>query len=343
MDSYLYRLASANRMDTETLRLLVTGDRRKSARPRTAVLSRLSGRSEHTLLCALPELTVPGLKETCPMGPLMWWGAGPGCRLCNAARGAVRGARVWHAPEDVLCPRHRRWTVGVNDNGEQPDLADQAEIVAAHRAYRRLARAHGRETVREAYLLAGHIIVQWHKRGFYDYTRTDGFNRRITRFLGPDWRVSLDSPLAAAAKYPQVVALTRLLASPYWTDLALRDHIAAGRPNQERRAQIAAEVFRYRRSALNAGVSRNPFIPRHLVLELMDTYLLFDGPSLRIFLDEVRRTVEPGYKWFPYPKESLTGNGPYEPLVDMIYGRARPRLALRGSLANARSRHPRHN
>jgi hypothetical protein len=30
--------------------------------------------------------------------------------------------------------------------------------------------------------------------------------------------------------YPQVVTLARPLASPYWSDLALRDHIAARRP-----------------------------------------------------------------------------------------------------------------
>jgi hypothetical protein len=39
-------------------------------------------------------------------------------------------------------------------------------------------------------------------------------------FHGPGWRVPPASPAIAAAIYPQVIALTRLLASPYWLSLA---------------------------------------------------------------------------------------------------------------------------
>jgi hypothetical protein len=48
-------------------------------------------------------------------------------------------ALVRRGPEDVLCMRHCRWTTGEH----QPGLADQPEVLAAHRAYRRMARAHG--------------------------------------------------------------------------------------------------------------------------------------------------------------------------------------------------------
>ena len=50
ISSYLGRLAAANRIDPEALRIVVTGDHRKAARPRLAVLSQLSGYSQSTLL-----------------------------------------------------------------------------------------------------------------------------------------------------------------------------------------------------------------------------------------------------------------------------------------------------
>lgn len=54
---------------------------------------------------------------------------------------------------------------------------------------------------------------------------------------------SFNRAFVAAARYPQVVALTRLLASPYWMDLALRDHIAAGRPNEAYREHLVKAVY----------------------------------------------------------------------------------------------------
>jgi hypothetical protein len=39
-------------------------------------------------------------------------------------------------------------------------------------------------------------------------------------FHGPDWEVPAANPTIAAAAYPQVVALTRLLITPYWRTLA---------------------------------------------------------------------------------------------------------------------------
>jgi len=118
MSSYLYRLASANSMDPETLRTLVAGDSHKDAWPRPAVLSRLSDRPEHALLHALPELRPATAERRIPKA----WRTGPGCKLCNAARGAGRYAQVWRAPDDVLCLRHQRWTTGPDDGDQQPYL-----------------------------------------------------------------------------------------------------------------------------------------------------------------------------------------------------------------------------
>lgn len=123
IESFLSRLADANVMDREYLRTLAAGDDRKDALPRVPVLPRLSGRPERTLLRALPELTPPG--PVSAPGSQVCWSTGPGCRLCNAARGAAKPVRVWHAVEDVLCRRHLRWTaasIGYYSE-KQPDLA----------------------------------------------------------------------------------------------------------------------------------------------------------------------------------------------------------------------------
>lgn len=299
IESYLRRLASANLMDPEDLRILVAGDHRKAAVPRVAVLARLSGHSERALMHALPELAQ--LDPATARGKLSRF-PGPGCHLCNAMRGAPDGAWLLRDPEDVLCLRHCRWTTGQY----QPALTDQPEILAAHRVYRRLARAYGRETVRDAYLKATWVLDEWLESGSYDYAHTKGFDRRIRRFLGPDWRVRIGSALAAAVRYPQVVALTRLLASPHWMGLAIRDHIAAGRPDPEQRELVADRLREYRRTVVTTTYGLpDPFTPDHFVDELAVTYLLHDGPSLRIFLAELRRTVESRYKWFPYPKKFL--------------------------------------
>jgi hypothetical protein len=194
-----------------------------------------------------------------------------------------------------------------------------------------MARAYGHETLSRRYLQASRVIDVWREFDLYDFARTDGFRRRTSRFLGPHWRVRIDSPFTAAAKYPQVIALTRLLASPYWADLALRDHIAAGRPDTERYSRAAA-VHEYRKAASGPPgyCLPDPLTPRDLVPELATGFLLEDGPGLRRFVDEVRRTVEPSYEWDPFPRRFLLGErhrGPSEPLASLVHDRAEAQLA----------------
>jgi hypothetical protein len=122
--------------------------------------------------------------------------------------------------------------------------------------HQRLIRRHGRHTVLTAFREAGHICQRWHDRGEHDAE----FLRLMDRFHGQQWRVSTGHPTVDAARYPQIVALTRLLASPIW------------------RAR--------------AGLS---------------------WPEPVEFLDELRRTVAPSYRWtlrHPY--------GAHDPLVELV-------------------------
>jgi hypothetical protein len=332
--SYVGRLRHAGLTEAEALLARAAGDYREAPGRRLAALCQLSGFCQDTLLRALPELIPPGPARR--RGTRPPWATGPGCLLCNAARGAAGYAEVWHAPEDVLCLRHRRWTEDLDENGSQLDLSGQPEILAAYRACRRMARARGHDALRPAFCDARDIISGWQENGSYDHAGNEGFNRRMARFLGPDWQVPRDSALAAAAMYPQVIALTRLLVSPYWTDLALRDHLAAGRPDQQRRDRAAQAVTRHRRAAWHdpGQFVLDPRVPDHLVPDVAAGYLLEDGPGLREFLSEVQRTVEPRYKWLPRPARLRTGywaREPDDPLARVIHNRAVAQLAALGT------------
>jgi hypothetical protein len=67
------------------------------------------------------------------------------------------------------------------------------------------------------FAFADRICRQWHAQRQHD----EGFRRRMRIFHGPGWEVPAAGPTIAAAAYPQVVALARLLISPYWGSLAV--------------------------------------------------------------------------------------------------------------------------
>ena len=66
------------------------------------------------------------------------------------------------------------------------------------------------------FAFADHICRQWRDSRQHD----EQFERRMRIFHGPGWEVPAAHPTIAAAAYPEVVALARLLVSPYWWSLA---------------------------------------------------------------------------------------------------------------------------
>ncbi|WP_227999770.1 TniQ family protein [Nocardia australiensis] len=324
VSSYIHRLADANLLNAADLHTTITGDRRTRAAPRITILARLSSFPENTLRHALPELRTDD-HEKWPLSRKI-----PGCTLCATARGATRPFRVWQrGPEDVVCRRHRRWIAGAEDgwrDDEQLSVADQPEILQAHRLHLRLIRNHGRPNTTIAFNQATWILDEWRKTEEYDYYSSLGFEHRISTFLGPDWQqLTIGSTVTVAARYPRQVALTRLLVSPFWKEHALRDQLQAGRPHPEHRLQAATAIGEYRRTIDMWGP-----IPLDLARALMVTYLLLDGPHLRTFLDELRRTVEPRYRWDPIPakpvRADLLGAEKFDPLVQWVQDEIHDRL-----------------
>ena len=223
--SYLARLAQANRLEVAALRHLLSGSRRNDAEVPFAALAAVTGMPPGLLAYAMPQICTPAERAhvdvTNRPRPQHLRDAHVACRPCTAATASGRAVTVWPLHEHVVCRRHRRW---ISDEHDQPDLSAQPEILHAARRHRWLIRRHGRDTVMRAYRDARHICAGWRLEG-YDHGHDPGFTRRMHIFHGPGWADIEDESYQTweAATYPQVVALTRLLASPYWRERIL-DH-----------------------------------------------------------------------------------------------------------------------
>jgi TniQ len=200
--SYLARLATANRHAPAALRALLAGSYRNDAPVPLIGLAAVTGMPRAALAHAMPQICtadeLAGLHIASRPRARDGWSV-VACRHCAAGRLVTR----WALHDDVVCGRHRRW---ISKDQAQPDLTAQPEILTAHRRHQRLIRRHGRDTVMRAFRDARHICL--------------GCGHRMEIFHGPDWRDRDDdeNQTSDAAAYPQAVALTRLLASPYWRD-----------------------------------------------------------------------------------------------------------------------------
>ena len=213
--SYLARLATANRLAPAALRAILAGGDRNDAPVPLIRLAAVTGMPRAALAHAMPQICtadeLAGLHIASRPRARDGWSFAA-CRHCTAGRLVTR----WALHDDVVCGRHRRW---ISKDQAQPDLTAQPEILTAHRRHRRLIRRHGRDTVMRAFRDARHICLGWRLDGIPD----DGYGRRMESFHGPGWRDRDDDETCTsdAAAYPQAVALTRLLASPYWRERIL--------------------------------------------------------------------------------------------------------------------------
>jgi hypothetical protein len=257
--SYLYRLCQANCLNQQALCRRVQEHR--TAPIHVGLLATLSGQRPEALRYAMLELcTSQQLASMHVTGRPR-----PGaistfkCRLCTHRRQVTDWVRCWRRSEDVVCHHHRRWTAG--DDGGDLDLASQPDILQANRRHRRLIHRYGRRTVFNAFAQASEICNKWIERHRFD-DHAD-LRRRMRLFFGPGWRGDFSQPAMSAALYPQTVGLTRLLASPYWRPLAVRD--------QAGNEAFVAEL----RRTVQPGYSWNP-----------NSYHLYFEPLVRLYRDE---------------------------------------------------------
>jgi len=232
--SYLARVAAANHVPDRAVwsRLAVRPpDTDQDPLVASRWIAALCGIDQQRLLSAVSELQVGSAG---PAGPLPVTARplprharqAPPCRFCAARRGATPDrdvdpdwaleAEVWLSVEDNVCRRHHIWIgPGATSYAQQLDLTRLPDVVQAQTRHYRLVRRRGRREVFLAYTDAARIW--WKLAWLHDYTTER--DRRIHRHLGADIDpedLDFDDPLRHAAIYPETVALTALLASPYW-------------------------------------------------------------------------------------------------------------------------------
>lgn len=324
-ESYLDRLATANHLDTGDLRRYLAREKRARSAPLDVpALATLTGVPEAALRHAMPELSAP--EELAVLGTMLgrprpgFASQGPACRSCVAVRGGGPMVMRWHTHENVLCRRHRLWThIRRGGSSGQLDLRDHPEIVAANSLHRRLIRRFGRTAVHTAFEEARLICYEWPR---YSPDQRATMNNRINALYGRPTSVYAGDPAIDAAIYAQQVALTRLLASPAWASLILDDYPGDDAYTVGIGDLVLARLddeIRGRQPSAGSALSQPE---RELLREAV---LLRERPGTRQFVNEVRRTVAPGYIWVPFE-----ANNKCEPLAEWVKERVRARRSRPG-------------
>ncbi len=258
--SFTSRLRHANHLTVGTIDDL----RKETGYDLATVLEQLTGYGHRDLLCALPELRSQSDVDRYPeLAGRVIAGSGrgrPACEHCARARTArhstgIGTAFVWATHEQLVCHRHQRWLGdGTADPGTQLSIRHCSDITRANRRHRNLIVRLGREHVRGIYAAATTIVRKWFRRGDR-YTST---SRRLDTLLGDRDSCSFLEPHPHAALYPNAVALTAILASPYWRTLGrshnpddrqlLADRVAAEVTNGYRPSVPSDPLMRWLRS-----------------------------------------------------------------------------------------------
>lgn len=238
LSSYIFRLGKANSLNGWHLRDYLKGSKKQSAPVPSELVIALSGQPATAMRYAMLELAGPEQLAVMNVAgrPRPGHTSGTKCAFCMHARGIHHEPVVcWRRAEDVICHRHQRWIGG----HEQTDLTGHTEIIQANKRHRRLIRRFGRRPVFLAFNQARDIITRWMERGRYRRY----IDEHLMRFHGSRWSLPFDAPTLSAAKYPHVVALTRLLTSPYWRALAQKDHALASLGYVVRHGDLGSSAF----------------------------------------------------------------------------------------------------
>jgi TniQ protein len=315
--SYTFRLARLNELD---LRLWVSSLADDSGRTQANRLSVASGYPIRTLKFAMPELCETADLDSMKLAGRVRPMANPpglACRMCTAARGIEHNVWRWGTHDDVVCLRHSRWTeigrTAFAADQPQPGLSRQPEILDANRLHRALIRRRGRDEALRAFRLATSICRRWWSRDRHQET----YERLMASFHGPYWSVRHDHATVAASRYPQQVALTRLLLSPRWRALAHEPPHRHRHPSAEAWNSLADEICRTVAPNYDDRARSNYLWP-------------IDEPIRKALVELEERAANAELvaleaNWETYPRATTTA---FHDRRDMIYGSWR-----RGDLA----------
>ncbi|MGF6885978.1 hypothetical protein ABIA39_007509 [Nocardia sp. GAS34] len=213
--SYLYRLATANLIHPDDLRMHLSDTHNRSARVTLAGLAAVTGRSPHSLGHALPELS-PGVDpDTNP--PLPAHIRRRVCLRCALRREAFVFAITWKPVHTVLCGRHRIWlgSRGRSYLDQQYDVNGITDILRAQRRHQRLTCHAGPTIGALAFTEAAHITGTWARHGHH----RDRRELLIRAFRGQrplTGKLHNGDPLTTLVTYPETVDLAQVLADFRW-------------------------------------------------------------------------------------------------------------------------------
>jgi hypothetical protein len=212
--SYLYRLAIANQVHPDDLRVHLAGTRLRVPITLDALAS-ATGRPRHALAWALPELRPGAVPRADPVLP--GHARRKACLRCAARRDAFPHATIWRPAEVSTCPSHRIWlgSAAHPHHGAQYDISDLPEMLQAQQRHYRLARRHGREAVLGVLAEAAHITALWARHGRYPSRRTP-LIQALRGNVPLTGKLPTSDPATAAATYPETINLARILILPRW-------------------------------------------------------------------------------------------------------------------------------
>jgi len=217
LTSYLHRLARVNHLNSEELRRYLTQSSRRDAVAELDRLARLSGQALPTLQRTIYEYGWLSQDQypTQYQGPVDR--ERTACERCVASREAPSMVVLRLGHHECVCQRHRRWLATTRRSGTL-DLSGHPEVLRANWLHRRLVRLSGSVLAAAAFEDAERICVAWHQQRSHE----DLTQHLMSKFHVGIWEVPATAPTLEAARYPQAVALARLLASPYWREQAFQ-------------------------------------------------------------------------------------------------------------------------
>jgi hypothetical protein len=225
--SFLWRLASANHISILELRPYLAGSPKDIPRPDWVAIA--SG-------WPLPVLArrIRGLAGEMQPGQH----SGTACRRCMARRGVFERVVICRPMHVNVCLRHQLWIGDTHSPEDHLDISAIPELLSAQRSHQGMVRQHGAEVTDSAYNDARHIVRRWTER--YDWP--EHRDRRLkTAFAHRYQRLLMNSIEIDVANYPEVVALTAILASEHWRRKAAPD---AADLHSRAEQQFYAEVAR---------------------------------------------------------------------------------------------------
>ncbi|MER6832037.1 TniQ family protein [Streptosporangium sp. NPDC000563] len=225
--SFVARLAFVNHINCRDLiRVLAPTCRSQLRAPekivRLHLLAGATGIKSTHLAYALPEIRgqlldqgVSGLKGMTIAGHPNR--IHPACRLCMGAKNVVGRVSVWRRPDQNICLRHGIW-IGrdVTTPADQFCVNDLPEMLQAQRRHGKLISRYGHRAVNYHYGHA-HNIVDVSSRLPSPTKRWS----RMLYFFEREKVERLPRSYSSAAMYPEAVALTNILISPYWRHSAV--------------------------------------------------------------------------------------------------------------------------